>query len=389
MFKKTLYIFLTVLFLSGCTNKEQTKPSKKEDPKDVIENYSFSMITAGDALIHNGVYIDANTYKMGNDGQYIYDFTKMFGHIKEVIEPYDLKFYNQETIIGGKKIGLTSYPNFNSPEEIGSDLTNNIGFNVVNLASNHTMDRGEAAVLNSLEFWKQQKNVQTLGSYSSFEERNKIDIREINGISYAFLSYTYGTNGMPVPKGKEYYVNLWDQLKDEEYEAYKKTVKEDIDRIRDKVDVLMVSMHWGVEYVHVPTATQRDAAQFLADNGVDVIIGHHSHSVMPVEWIDDTLVIYSLGNMISAQDTTQKKVGLMAAFTINKEVVNGKTTKVEVTDAKADLIYTYSNYYKNFNIVPFSRLTDNQLYNHRSIYEQYKKYINPKNDPKVQVGFIE
>ena len=194
---------------------------------------------------------------------------------------------------------------------------------------------------------------------------------------------------MPIPSGKEYYVNEWNQLKDEEYEAYKKTVKEDIDRIRDKVDVLMVSMHWGVEYVHVPTATQRDAAQFLADNGVDVIIGHHSHSVMPVEWIDDTLVIYSLGNMISAQDTTQKKVGLMAAFTINKEVVNGKTTKVEVTDAKADLIYTYSNYYKNFNIVPFSRLTDNQLYNHRSIYEQYKKYINPKNDPKVQVGFIE
>ena len=148
MFKKTLYIFLIVLFLSGCTNKEEIKPPKKEDPKDVIENYSFSMITAGDALSHNGVYIDANTYKMGNDGQYIYDFTKMFGHIKEVIEPYDLKFYNQETIIGGKKIGLTSYPNFNSPEEIGSDLTNKIGFNVVNLASNHTMTRGEISVKN-------------------------------------------------------------------------------------------------------------------------------------------------------------------------------------------------------------------------------------------------
>ena len=402
MMKKKIIIPLWIIFIFSLSifiyidpfkkveKNPVVKPLKKDPVKEVM---SFSMITAGDALIHDGVYIDARTYK---NGAIAYDFNPMFQDIKKVIEPYDLKFYNQETVIGGKNLGLYGYPNFNSPDEIGNNLTEDIGFNVVNLASNHTMDRGSVATTYSVNFWEKKENIYKVGSYSSMEKRNNIEIREINGISYAILGYTYGTNGMPVPEDKKYLANVWptdltinNVAIDENYQAYKKTVKEDIDRIRDKVDVLMVSMHWGVEYVHTPTEYQKDAAKFLADNDVDVVIGHHSHSIQPVEYVDDTLVIYSLGNMISAQTGMQKLVGMMAAFTVNKEVVDGKTTKVEVVNPKADLIYTYYRGFQNFRVIPFNKLTDATLYGYRQIYDEYKQYINPKNDKRIQVGFFE
>lgn len=402
MMKKKIIIPLWIIFIFSLSifiyidpfkkveKNPVVKPLKKDPVKEVM---SFSMITAGDALIHDGVYIDARTYK---NGAIAYDFNPMFQDIKKVIEPYDLKFYNQETVIGGKNLGLYGYPNFNSPDEIGNNLIDDIGFNIVNLASNHSMDKGSVATTYSVNFWEKKENVYKVGSYSSMEKRNNIEIREVNGISYAILGYTYGTNGMPVPKGKEHLVNVWpvdlslnNVPNDADYQNYKKTVKEDIDRLRDKVDVLMVSMHWGLEYQHVPNAYQRDAAKFLADNDVDVVIGHHTHSIQPVEYVDDTLVIYSLGNLLSAQNTTQRRIGMMAAFTVNKEVVDGKTTKIEVVEPKADLIYTYYNGYQNFQAIPFNKLTNIKLYGYKNIYEQYIKYINPKNDDRIKVGFFE
>lgn len=375
--------------------KKDKKPEKVEKKEPVVENYKLSWIGAGDALIHDGVFIDARTGTLDSNGYQAYDFTKMFQDIKEVIEPYDLRFYNQETVIGGKNLSPSGYPNFNSPDEIGLNLTRDIGFNMVNLASNHTMDKGSVGAEYSAKFWKEQKDVYTMGSYVSQEDRDNPVIKTVNGISYAVLSYTYGTNGMPVPAGKEYLVNVWptdldlnNVANDYKYQQYKEQVKKDVEAIRDKVDVLMVSMHWGVEYVHTPTEYQKDAAKYLADLGVDVIIGTHPHVVQPIEFIDDTLVIYSLGNMISAQVGTQKLVGLMAAFEIDKEVVDGKTTKIEINNVQADLIWTYYRGFQNFKVIPFNKLTNTTLYGYNQIYEQYLGYVNPSNDPRIKLKFF-
>ena len=228
-----IYIYLNP-FKEEKKDKDSKPNTEKKEP--VVENFSFSFIGAGDALIHTGVYIDARTNQVGSDGYAIYDFNKMFTHVKEIIEPYDLKFYNQETIIGGKEKGLGGYPNFNSPDEIGINLTRDVGFNIVNLASNHTMDKGGAAAEYSVEFWKKQEGVYVTGSYGSFEERNNIEIKNVNGISYAVLSYKYGTNGMQVPAGKEYLVNVWptdldrnNVATDTKYQAYKEQVKQDVE----------------------------------------------------------------------------------------------------------------------------------------------------------------
>lgn len=346
------------------------------EKKPIVIKRNFSFIAVGDALIHDEVYNDAKTTERDEAGYPLYDFKSMFTDVKEIIKDYDLKFYNQETIIGGKAIGLSSYPSFNSPDEIGLDLIDT-GFNIVNLATNHTLDRGEKAMLYSRNFWKNQTGVLTVGSYDSKEDQAQERIQEKNGITYAVFGYTTVTNGQKVPAGKDYLLNVYDKEK----------VKKDIESVRSKVDIVIVSMHWGEEYTHTPIASQKEIATYLSSLGVDVIIGHHPHVIEPVEFIDDTLVIYSLGNFISAQEGTMKRVGMIAAFDVYKETTR-EGSKVEIQHVKTDLLWTNHENNTNFKVIPLSKVTETQLKNHEKIYEQYKKYINPKEDGRIQIGFI-
>lgn len=343
---------------------------------------TVSMVMVGDNLIHSSVYKDAKRLAGGNG----YDFKPMIEYIKEKVQNYDLAYYNQETVLGGTELGVSDYPTFNSPQEAG-DAMIDAGFNLVSLATNHTMDRGEKAVLASREYWDKQENVVAVGSYASEEDRNKVKTFEKNGIKFAMLNYTYGTNGMPVPSGKEYLVNVWptdleinDPERDEDYQSYKEQVKKDIEAVRSQVDVLIVAMHWGVEYTHTPTEYQVDSAKFLAENNVDIVIGAHPHVIQPVTWIDDTLVIYSLGNFLSAQEQNQnysKMVGLMSSLNITKTVKNGET-KITIDNVKNELIFTYYNKSKwnNFKVIPFSNENIGKyLSNYKNVYETYKKVV--------------
>lgn len=364
-------------------NSNQTVQTGKNSNTQEDSSTTVSLVMVGDNLIHSSIYKDAKRLAGGNG----YDFKPIIEYIKEKVQNYDLAYYNQETVLGGSELGVSDYPTFNSPQEAG-DAMLDAGFNIVSLATNHTMDRGEKAVLASVDYWKKHENEALVaGSYSSEEERNKVQIREKNGIKYAMLSYTYGTNGISVPRGKEYLVNVWptnlslnDPAKDTEYQNYKEQVKKDIEAVRSQVDVLMIAMHWGVEYTHEPTAYEKDSAQFLADNNVDIIIGAHPHVIQPVTWIDDTLVIYSLGNFVSAQLQDQnynKMVGLMTSVDINKTVENGKTS-VKISNVKNELIFTYynKNTWSNFKVIPFSNENIGKyLPNYKSVYENYKKIV--------------
>ena len=367
--KKLLNIFLifSICFvITGCDNTELKRKTTNtlEVKEESSYDYKFSMITFGDALIHPAVYNDAKRNSS------TYNFKKMFTEVEKIISDYDLKFYNQETVIGGASLGVSGYPTFNSPDAIGNDLIAT-GFNVVNLASNHTMDKGSVGATYSANFWKNKEGVYAIGSYTNSTERNNIVIKEMNGITYAILSYAYGTNGLPVPSGKEYLINLYSDAK----------AKQDIEKIRDKVDVLMVSMHWGTEYVLEPTSEQKREANYLASLGVDVIIGHHPHVLQPVTFIDDTLVIYSLGNMISNQWVlgTEKNIGLTVAFDVEKHVENGKSS-VKITNVKADLTWvkssaTSSYASTDFQVIPFTQVTDSMLANHENVYKKYMHKI--------------
>ena len=392
-----IFICLVSIYLIKGKNKESKnlkevpKQEQKKEVKEEEKTYKVSVIAAGDNLIHQSIYKDAQTSY--NE----YDFTPMYELIKPIVKEYDIAYYNQETILGGKDLGVSDYPTFNSPQEVG-DAMIDAGFNLVSLATNHTMDSGEQAILKSREYWDTKENVLAVGSYSSFEDKEKIRIMEKNNISYTMLNYTYGTNGIAVPKGKEYLVNVWptdleinDPEKDTKYQEYKKEVKKDIDKVRDKVDVLIVAMHWGVEYTHEPTAYEKDMAEYLAKAGVDVIIGTHPHVIQPVTWIDNTLVIYSLGNFISAQYQNQGSclnymctTGLMTSFEIEK-TTKGKNSSIKIQNIDNELIYTYYSGWRNFKVIPFSnsKIKDN-LYTYKNTYEKYKNVVT-KYDETIKV----
>ena len=391
-------IVVGIIVLSNKNDKNKFQNISQNNEETITVNVpedsttSVSLVMVGDNLIHSSVYKDAQRLAGGKG----YDFKPIIEYIKPKVKDYDLAYYNQETVLGGTELGVSDYPTFNSPQEAG-DAMLDAGFNLVSLATNHTMDRGEKAILASNKYWKEHsEEALAVGTYSSTEERNKVQIREKNGIKYAMLNYTYGTNGINIPSGKEYLVNVWptdlslnDPSRDKDYQAYKEQVKKDIKAVRDQVDVLMVAMHWGVEYTHNPTEYQKDSAKFLAENNVDIVIGAHPHVIQPVTWIDDTLVIYSLGNFVSAQLQDQnynKMVGLMTSLNITKTVKNGKSS-IKIDNVQNELIFTYYNKasWSNFKVIPFSNENIGKyLPDYKNVYETYKKVVQ-KMDENMKV----
>lgn len=323
------------------------------------ESNELSLVMVGDCLIHRFVYTDAKE----NEGTY--NFDKMFTEVKDLINGHDLAYYNQESNIGGKSLGLSAYPRFNSPEEIGDTMVN-MGFNLVSLANNHTMDKGEVGVINSVNYWKTKPGVYYSGEALSESDRNdNIKVMEKNGIRYAFLSYTTVTNGLLPEIGKEYLTNIYSDEK----------AKSDIDRIKDKTDFIIVAMHWGEEYVTVPNESQKKVASYLSSLGVNLIIGNHAHGIQPVQMIGDTLVFYALGNFISAQDTPDKLTGAIAYVTVRKE-----DNKIKFYEISADLIYTYFKNGRNFKLYPYTKLDNSILNNYEIYYNKYKDILNKYSD---------
>ncbi len=369
--KKKLVLFIVFiliiglgvyLFINNNDKETQTEVKKNtEEKKEETKTSKLSLVMVGDALLHSSLYNDG--YKNG-----VYDFKPQLELIKPIVQNYDLAFYNQESILGGTSIGLSDYPTFNSPWEFG-DAMIDAGFNMVSLANNHTLDKGEKAVMSSCEYWK-DKDVLTAGSYCSEDEANEIKIKEKNGIKYTLLAYTYGTNGIPVPQGKDYLVNLYSDEK----------AKADIEKVRDKVDLLIVSMHWGTEYRSEPTEEQKRQAEYLSSLGVDIIIGTHPHVIEPITYINDTLVIYSLGNFISAQSTNNDyntMVELMTSVDVIKEEKNGKTT-IKLDNLNNELLY---NYYKkgsrwtDFKVIPFSKMNSTYNSDYQRLYNKYSEVV--------------
>lgn len=374
---KIVCLLLIIICLAVCAfvfykkvytqKQEPVKKKVEKKQKKKAKDYEAKLFMVGDALIHWDVYNDAKQ----SDGSY--NFKPQLEYIKPISSKYDLAYYNQETVLGGADLGYSSYPRFNSPQEVG-DAFIDAGFNMVSLATNHTMDKGEAGVLNSVEYWKKHSEVAASGQWSSEDERTSSisKVYEVNNIKYAFISYTIWTNGLETPSGKSYLNNVYSPEK----------AKNDIESVRDKVDFVIVAMHWGTEYSFKTDYKQEEIASYLSDLGVDLIIGAHPHVVQTVEYINDnkTFVIYSLGNFISAQMKVENYVGLAMEVTLKKNVgIDDKITN-SVVDPKAELIYTVANqskgYLTNFKVIPFPKLNDSQLNNRVEVYEKYKGIVN-------------
>lgn len=360
-----IILIIFIFFLSSAQVLLEKEIPKVEIEEPKVTETSLSLIMVGDCLIHGAIYDDAKT----TNGSY--DFSKMLELVKPIIQSYDLAFYNQESILGGVELGLSSYPRFNAPKEVG-DAFLDLGFNLVSLANNHTLDKGKEGIYSSLDYWQGKENVMTAGTYSSEENRITPNIMEKNGITYALLAYTTTTNGLNTFKDEPYLITVYDE----------ELVKADIERLRDKVDLLMVSMHWGEEYTHNPTEEQKKIAEYLASLNVDIIIGHHPHVVQPIDFIGNTMVIYSLGNFIASQYGINKLTGLMAGVTVKKTTIDDQTT-ITLEEPTAQLVYIDSkitNYRHDYKLYPYNLLTDDILENYKDHYNKYMGIVTSLNN---------
>lgn len=285
---------------TGTAVPVQSVPSASGD-------FSLRFIAAGDNIIHENVYIDAAS-RAGEGEEY--SFVSMYDDIAELVSSADIAFVNQETPVCGRELGgYSGYPNFNSPPETVDALLE-LGFDIVNIANNHMLDKREEGLLNFIDFME-TKDVLLLGAYRDAADYDNIRVYETNGIKIAFLSYTYSTNGMTLNKGSKHIIPLINE----------KDITRQVSLAKEAGDLVFVSIHWGTEDQFTPDASQKKYSQLMSDLGVDVIIGHHPHVAGPVKWLsgaggNKTLCIYSLGNLISTMLYPQNMVGGIAGFDI-------------------------------------------------------------------------
>ena len=325
--------------------REDIKNKKEEkEPVTVViepkEDIKVRMSVIGDIMCHNSQYNDA--YRNGE-----YDFSYVFEDIKPYIENADIAIGNLETTFAGAERGYSSYPTFNTPENLATDLKE-LGIDVLATANNHSLDKGYKGIESTINFLDEVGIAHT-GTFTSEESQNEILIQEVNGLKIAFLSYTYGTNGIPVPSGKEYSINLID----------KDLIKNHLEIARNlNPDVICVNMHWGIEYQNKPNEEQIDLADFLFENGVDIILGSHPHVIQRMEskviQLEDGtekngFVIYSLGNFVSGQDKANTRNSIILGFDIVK---SGKDGKISIENVEYVPIYTYTSpKYKNYKVI--------------------------------------
>lgn len=305
---KILKLLIVMFLITGC----QSQPKKEE----VKEDNKVSFVAVGDNLMHQRLLNEAKT----DNG---YDFTPYYTNIKPYIEKADLAFVNQETILGGDDLGASGYPNFNTPEVMASNLKDT-GFDVVNGATNHSLDMGNEALYHSIEVFKKYPEMAYLGLYDSQESRDTVKVIEKNGIKIGFLSYNQWTNQKTPPNN--YCMNLFDE----------ETIKKDVENAKEVSDIVIVSCHWGNEYDTKPDAFQQKYTKLLADLEVDVVLGTHSHTVQPIEWVEGesghkTLVAYSLGNFVSGMMEEETQLEAMLSFDLFKEDNQVKIENVVVT----------------------------------------------------------
>lgn len=270
----------------------------------------------GDNIVHESLFVQAAEIAEAMAGSEAekpsYRFDSMYDDaIREMISSADIAFCNQEGPISG--LEPHGYPNFNAPKEAGDALVA-MGFDIINIANNHMLDMEHLTTgyENSINYWK-QKDVLMVGGYENQADYAPRYI-ERKGVRIAVLSYTYGTNGYSVNPRSSAVVPLIDDA----------VITSQVTEARANADLVLVSMHWGAENEQSVTSEQQRLAKLLANLGADAVIGHHSHTVQPIEWIEGsggnkTLVIYSLGNFISSQLYAKNLVGEIVTFDIVKD----------------------------------------------------------------------
>ena len=293
---------------------------------------SFNLVATGDILCHNTQYFDAYNSYNGT-----YDFNYVFDDVKKYIEPADIALCSLETSFAGESIGYSNYPRFNTPDSLASAIKN-VGIDIVSTAGNHCLDYGFSGLSRTIDVLD-ENGLLHLGTYKTLDEQSKILYKVIDDVKIAFLNYTYGTNGIPIPSGKDFCVNLID----------KELISSQINTAKNEgANVIVACMHWGTEYSTSSNSEQENLADFLFTEGVDIIIGNHPHVIQPFETREVTMkdgsiktcfVSYALGNFTADQNYKNTRNSIILNLSLTYDFENG----LKIDEVSYTPIYIYKN----------------------------------------------
>ena len=348
--KNKVFFTLLVFLLFSCQSRPVTSeeiPSYTKDEKSQPQNYTVTFAAVGDNLFHDSLINSS----LKQDGTY--DFSPIYTEIKGIIQNADLAFINQETVMAGASFGYSGYPQFNTPQSLARTHIET-GFDIMNLANNHAMDKGRDGLYATLDFLNTFPELTVIGARKEGPSARTV-IK--NNITFGFLSYTFSLNGIPLPRDNPNLVSMIDRQK----------MTQEINALRPLCDFLIVSMHWGDEYQLEPNRGQISLAQFLAEHNVDLIIGHHPHVLQRADKLPrpdgkETYVFYSLGNFASHQRERERIIGGMMILTFNK------THEGELSITNFGMIPVITHYDRNFGntkLFPLFAYTEELLNSHR------------------------
>lgn len=368
-----IFLFCLIILFYLIYHNNITKDTEDADISEIIENEPIEDITIhlaaiGDIMCHSPNYKSAY-----NSTTSTYDFSPFFSEISKYTSNADITVGNLETTFAGSSIAYSGYPTFNSPSALGYAVKD-IGVDVLCTANNHSLDKGYSGLSNTLNTLD-EIGISHMGTYRSVDEQNSVLVKDVNGIKIAFLAFTYGTNGISIPSGKDYCINLID--KDLILEQINLAKKQD-------VDIICVNMHWGIEYQTSPNSEQKELANFLFENGVQIILGSHPHVLQSMETKEVTLsdgtvnncfVIYSLGNFFSSQQDVGTKDSIILNLQITK---NGADGTITINNVEYTPIYCNDNgdQIKKYLLIDLkSRLADSSTLS-TSYYNTFTNALN-------------
>lgn len=304
--KKIIFLLLICFFFTSCSAESRQNYSVSTgEALPIVREAKLAVV--GDIMVHDYQYQEAYDPSTGT-----YDFMHNFQDVKKYFDGYDLVLGNLESTFGGTGRSYSSYPCFNTPDAF-LDAVKDAGFDILTTANNHCMDTGKAGLIRTLDKLD-EAGIAHMGTYRSAEDRDKILYQNVNGINFAFLSYTYGTNGIAVPD--TYLVNLIDEDQ----------MVDDIKKAREQADVVIVMPHMGNEYETYPKEVFQKWADLMFLAGADIILASHPHVLQRMEYrkVDhgdgehDGFIIYSLGNFISSQTTPPRNASIILHLTIEQ-----------------------------------------------------------------------
>jgi len=308
---KKLIIVIVLILIFGLSGYfwviKNTSSSKDSDQNTVSEKRQkqtqpdkIRLIASGDNLPHETVNAQAKT---GNT----YNYAQFFEPIAQVFDSSDIAFCNQESP-SAPGLSVSAYPTFNAPKEFAQDLSK-VGCNVIGLANNHLNDKGQAGIDGTRGLWDEIKPLAVAGANRSAAEQNKVSYFEVKGVKFAFVAYSEISNSNPA---QSYSLNRFDE----------NLVKSQLNEAKTKANFVLVSAHWGTEYSPNANPVQERWAKIFADNGADVVFGSGPHVLQPVKKLPrsgggETVVFYSLGNLLSSQLDIESLIGGLAVLDID------------------------------------------------------------------------